>query len=81
MLPLERLIALLSTDAAKVMGLPGGSLAVGSPADVTLMDLERRVVVDSAAFHSKSSNTPFEGWTLRGGPVLTISDGTVHRFD
>jgi dihydroorotase len=63
------------------MGLPGGTLAPGSPADVTLIDLEREVTVDSGTFRSKSVNTPFEGWTLRGGPLLTICGGTVHRFD
>jgi dihydroorotase len=80
-LPLGRLVSLLTHQPARIMGLPGGTLAPGSPADVTLIDLEREVTVDSGTFRSKSVNTPFEGWTLRGGPLLTICGGTVHRFD
>jgi dihydroorotase len=80
-LPLGRLVSLLTHQLARIMGLPGGTLAPGSPADVTLIDLEREVTVDSGTFRSKSVNTHFEGWTLRGGPLLTICGGTVHRFD
>ncbi len=80
-LPLDRVIALLTNEAAKIMGLPGGTLAPGSPADVTLMDLDLEVTVDSTTFQSKSVNTPFEGWTLRGGPVMTICGGRPLRFD
>ena len=39
--------------------------------------LERRVVVSPSAFESKSVNTPFGGWTLRGGPVMTIVGGRI----
>ena len=62
LLGLDRLVALLTTEPARVMGLPGGTLAPGSPADVTLMDLDLDVTVEAASFRSKSSNTPFEGW-------------------
>jgi dihydroorotase len=76
-LELGQVVSLLSTRPARVLGLPGGSLAPGSPADVTVLDLERRVKVDPSRFASKGRNTPFGGWTLRGGPVLTIVDGRV----
>jgi len=74
-LPLSRVIALLSTEPARVMGLPGGSLAEGSPADVTLLDLDAEVTVDRAKMRSKSRNTPFHGWQLKGRAAGTIVGG------
>jgi dihydroorotase len=76
-LELAQLVSLLSTRPARVLGLAGGSLAPGAPADVTVLDLERRVKVDPSRFASKGRNTPFAGWTLKGGPVLTVVDGRV----
>ncbi len=76
-LELGQMIALLSTNPARVLGLPGGSLAPGAPADVTVLDLERRRKVDPARFATKGRNTPFAGWTLEGWPVLTIVAGRV----
>ena len=75
LIALRRLVELLSTGPARVLGLPGGSLKLGSPADLTLLDLERRVKVDAAAFRSKSRNTPFHGWELTGGPAGTVVGG------
>ena len=77
LLTLEQVVALLSTQPARVLGLPGGSLAAGRPADLTVLDLDRRVKVDPARFESKGRNTPFAGWTLRGAPVTTIVGGRV----
>ncbi|HEY8233072.1 MAG TPA: dihydroorotase [Vicinamibacteria bacterium] len=74
---LARLVELLSTNPARVLGLPGGTLAPGSPADVTVLDLKARRGVDPARFASKSRNTPFGGLTLRGWPALTIVGGRV----
>ncbi len=74
---LKRLVALLSTNPARALSLPGGSLAPGSPGDVTLLDLRRRRNVDPARFLSKSRNTPFAGWSLTGWPVATIVGGRV----
>jgi dihydroorotase len=74
---LSRLVELLSTRPARVLGLPGGSLAVGGPADLTILDLDRERTVDPARFQSKGRNTPYAGWTLRGWPVATIVGGTI----
>jgi len=74
---LARLVELLSTGPARCLGLPGGSLAPGSPGDVTLIDLDRELEVIAARFRSKSANTPFEGWHLRGAAVATIVAGRV----
>jgi dihydroorotase len=76
-LPLDRLVARLSRDPARLLNLPGGTLAPGAPADVTLIDPEATVTVDPARFASRSRNTPFAGWTLTGRPWKTIVGGTV----
>ena len=72
---LPRLVELLSTGPARTLGLPGGSLAPGQPADLTLIDLDREVVVRAAEQQSLSRNTPFEGWKLRGAAVGTLIAG------
>jgi dihydroorotase len=74
---LPQLVGLLSTNPARVLGLPGGTLAPGSPADVTLLDLAKRRTVDPARFASRSRNTPFGGLALRGWPAATIVAGRV----
>jgi len=75
LLPLDTLISRLSRDPARVLNLAGGSLAPGAPADITILDVDRELAVDPARFHSRSRNTPFAGWTLRGGPWMTIVSG------
>src|SRR5436189_3169393 len=68
----RRAIELLSTNPARVFHLPGGTLAEGGVADVTILDPEARVTIRAAAFRSKSKNTPFDGWELKGDVVATI---------
>jgi dihydroorotase len=77
LLPLSTLIARLSRDPARLFGLPGGSLAQGTPADLTLLDPAAEWMVDPARFESRSRNTPFGGWTLTGRPWKTIVGGRV----
>jgi dihydroorotase len=72
---LSDLVGLFSTAPARIFSLPGGSLAPGSPADVTVLDLERSRTVDPAAFQSKGRVTPFAGALLKGWPVLTLVAG------
>jgi dihydroorotase len=76
-LNLIQAIERLSTGPARVLGVAGGTLEVGSPADITLMDLNREWTVDASAFASKSRNCPFDGWTLKGKAVMTIVGGKV----
>jgi len=77
---LARMIELLSVNPARTLHLPGGTLAEGSPADVTVLAPDLTVTVSAAAMRSKSKNTPFDGWHLRGGVVATIVGGRmVHR--
>ncbi len=82
LLDLATLVARFSLGPARAFGLPGGSLEPGSPADVTVLDLERKRTVDPARFASLGRNTPFAGWSLRGWPVLTLVGGKVaHRAE
>ncbi|HHD11475.1 MAG TPA: dihydroorotase [Deltaproteobacteria bacterium] len=76
-LTLKELVRLLSTEPAKLMGLQAGSLSVGSPADVVVIDTEREWTVEPETFRSLSRNTPFKGWTLKGRVVRTFVDGRV----
>jgi dihydroorotase len=77
-LSLERMVEAFSTNPARILKLKGvGSLATGSRADITVMDPELEHEVRSEAFSSRSRNTPFEGWKLQGGPVMTVVKGKV----
>lgn len=76
-LTLQEAIRLLSTGPAEVLGLPGGSLRAGSPADISVFDLEAEWTVQPEAFRSKSRNTPFGGWRLQGRTVFTVLEGNV----
>ena len=61
----------------KALGLPGGTLAEGGPGDVTILDLEREVVVEPRKFRSRSRNCPFAGWELTGAAAATVVGGEV----
>ncbi|MBT8335043.1 MAG: dihydroorotase [Gemmatimonadetes bacterium] len=69
------LVERMSTQPARAFGLPGGTLAPGSPGDVTVIDPALSWTVDPAAFVSRSRNTPFGGWELTGRAVATIVAG------
>src|SRR5271170_8107672 len=72
-LPLSRVIALLSTQPAVVLGLRGrGTLAVGSAADVVIFDPAKKWIFKAADSKSKSKNTPFDGWSMQGQVLTTI---------
>jgi dihydroorotase len=72
---LPTLVARLSPGPARLLNLPGGSLAPGAAADITILDLEQPWTVDPATFQSRSRNTPFAGFTGRGGPWMTLVGG------
>ena len=77
---LSRFVELLSVNPARVLRVAGGSLAPGSAADITILAPDLAVRVEARALVSKSKNTPFEGWDLRGGVAATIVGGrTVYR--
>ncbi|MBV8113597.1 MAG: dihydroorotase [Silvibacterium sp.] len=77
-LPLSRVIALLSAQPAAVLNLKGrGTLTIGSAADVVIFDPAKQWMFRASESKSKSKNTPFDGWTLQGKVVGTISEGRI----
>ena len=70
-------MSLLSANPARILGLPGGTLAPGAPADVTVLDLGAAARWSRRRFESKGRCTPFAGWNLKGWPVMTIVAGQV----
>lgn len=72
---LSRLVELLAVNPARILGVPGGSLSEGAPADISILALDLQVTVSVAAMRSRSKNTPFGGWSLRGGVAATIVGG------
>ena len=74
---LPRLIELLSVNPARILNVPGGSLTDGAVADLTILAPDLPVSVVAANMKSKSKNTPFDGWHLRGGVAATIVAGRV----
>ena len=77
LIPIARLVELFSTLPSRVFKLPGGTLEAGSIADITIIDPGRTVKVDVSRSASKSRNSPFDGWELKGAPVVTIVGGRV----
>ena len=74
---LPTMIERMSCHPAKTFNLPGGTLAPGGVADVSVLDLSAEWTVDASSFVSKSRNTPFDGWALKGGPAYTIVGGRI----
>jgi dihydroorotase len=74
---LRRMIELMSMNPARVFNIPGGALTPGAPADITVLAPDLRATVRASALRSKSKNTPFDGWELRGGVAATIVGGRV----
>ena len=72
---LPRLVELMSTNPARILSLPGGTLSVGSVADITILAPDMKVRIDASALRSRSKNTPFDGWELRGGVAATLVGG------
>jgi dihydroorotase len=72
---LPRLIRMLTTNPARLLGIEAGSLSLGATADVTLIDPDLEWTVDPDTFQSASRNTPFAGWKLKGRAVRTIVRG------
>jgi len=73
--PLARMVELFSSGPARAFSLPGGKLADGSDADLTIFDPAASVEVDPRTFRSRSRNTPFAGARLAGGIVATVVGG------
>jgi len=72
---LPRLIEMYTVEPAKLLKLEAGTLSPGAVADITLIDLEMEWTVHAEEFRSRSRNTPFHGWKLKGRAVRTIVAG------
>ncbi len=78
---LKQLIDCMSTKPATIFNLPYGKLEVGAVADITIIDLDKEMEIDSTQFLSKGKNTPFNGYRVAGWPVMTLVDGKVTYKD
>ncbi len=76
-LTLRRLLELMSLHPARVLGIPGGALQVGGPADIVVFDAHEEWTVRPEALHSKSKNSVFKGLTLTGRVKATVCRGEV----
>jgi dihydroorotase len=72
---LARMVELLSVNPARILTVPGGTLSEGAPADITIIAPDAKVKIDAAKLRSRSKNTPFNGWELRGGVAATLVGG------
>jgi dihydroorotase len=78
-LTLSQLVEKMAKNPAAILGIDKGTLKSGADADITILDLNKEFRVDPGEFVSKGKNTPFEGWVLKGMPVITICKGKVHE--
>lgn len=74
-LTLEQIVEKMCVNPSKILGLNKGSLEVGKAADITIIDVDEDVIVDTAKFKSKSKNSPFNGYKLKGAIYYTIVNG------
>lgn len=74
---LSQLIDSLTTHPARIFSFAEGKLQAGSPADLACFDLDNETEIRKEDFRSKSSNTPFLGWKVKGSTVFTIVDGQL----
>jgi dihydroorotase len=72
---LSRMVELLSVNPARILNVAGGALSEGTPADITIIALDVKVRIEVGKLRSRSKNTPFDGWELRGGVAATIVGG------
>ncbi|MBN1355920.1 dihydroorotase [bacterium] len=76
-LSLMRMVESMSTAPCRILGIDPPAIKTGKIADITIIDPEEYWPVDPNRFFSKSRNTPFTGWNLRGAAFLTISEGRI----
>ena len=74
---IKQLVAALTINPAKILGISKGTLSIGADADVTLIDLNKEWVIDPTKFKSKSRNCPFAGWKVKGKAVGVILNGQI----
>jgi len=73
----KRMVELMSVAPARILGVPGGSLAEGEVADITVIDPDAEFTFTAEESKSKGKNSPFIGWKLKGRAVMTLVGGVV----
>lgn len=76
-LNLPTLVAKMTSHPARILKIPGGTLSLGCPADICIIDLEKNFTVDASRFYSKGRNTSFHGQELTGAPIMTLRAGKI----
>jgi dihydroorotase len=76
-LTLRGAVEKLTLGPARILGLNKGRVTTGGDADLTLIDLEKEQTIEVNRFRSKSRNSPFQGWRLKGFAVLTMKAGKI----
>ena len=79
-LSLHQLIEKMTLNPAKILRIQKGTLRAGMDADILVVDEKKEYTVHAERFISKGKNTPFEGWELRGSPVLTMYKGKIYEW-
>lgn len=79
--PLERLLDALCVRPRQIFSLPGGEIAEGAPADLTVLDLNRPHMINSRTFRSMGRATPFDGWQVSAAVAATICNGNLVYTD
>ena len=77
----KKLVEIMSVNPANILGVEGGNLATGNPADVTVIDPKRQYTYHRDSIVSMSTNSPFIGWELTGKAILTIVGGKITYED
>jgi dihydroorotase len=77
---LSKMVAAMTIKPAEIIGVPKGTLKKGADADISIFDPNAEWDVDKSTFRSKSQNSPFHGWKMKGKPIYTIVDGKVVYF-
>lgn len=80
-LTLSGLIGKLSLNPSVIAGIKGGTLKPGADADLAVIETGREYTVDPRRFSSKGKNTPFEGWSLKAKPAVTITLGRIYEWE
>ena len=79
-LGLSQLVEKMALNPSKILRKETGTLKVGADADIAIVDLSKEYKVEADKFISKGRNTPFDGWLLKGCPVVTVVKGRVHEL-
>jgi dihydroorotase len=78
-LTMSQLVEKMSLNPVRILQINKGNLKIGSDADIVLLDQAREFKVETERFVSKGKNTPFQGWVLKGMPVLTMCKGKIYE--